>query len=273
MKASKKLNHSSDCLQKNWLAEMRQILTPSGLVDKIVQDRITKHIHSCFLAMDNLQTNSLFFLLDSTHMEYLFVSNSTQAVLGFSKDEIIEKGFQWLFSLLSPAELEYKKTVVDDFLSFLKSLGREKTLNVTVRYDIVALRKDAKRVHLLEEVMFPEVNDQGEPVLISCFLHDIGDYINTEKRQCRIYLHNHDGLQTIFSKAYCVCQKEKAPLSRREIQVLEQFSNGLTTTQVAKKLFVTENTIKTHRKNILLKLDVQNTAEAVKFSIKNKWII
>ena len=185
---------------------------PSGLVDKTIQDRITKHIYSCFLAMDNFQTNSLFFLLDSTRMEYVFVSNSTQTVLGFSRDEIIEKGFQWLFTLLSPAELAYKKTVVDDFFGFLKTLGREKMMNSTVRYDIVCLRKNGTKVHLLEEVMFPEVSEQGEAILISCFLHDIDDYVDTEKRQCHIYLIQSDGLEMIFSKNYSVDEKKKIPL-------------------------------------------------------------
>ena len=270
----KKINniHFNEWLEKNWLVEMRHILTSSNRVDKMIQDRIAEHTNNCSLVMDNFQINTLFMLLDARKMEYLFVSRSTQAVLGFNRDEIIKNGFQWLFTLLSPVELAYKKTVVEDIFDFLKTLSREKIMNSTVKYDIVCHRKDGEKVHLLEELMFPEVNEQGEPVLISCFLHDISDYVDTEKRQCHIHLHSDEGSQMIFSKNYCVTEKESGPLSHRELQVLEHFSNGLTTSEVANNLFITLNTVKTHRKNILSKLDVHNTSEAVKYCIKKKWI-
>ncbi|MEO6253659.1 MAG: LuxR C-terminal-related transcriptional regulator [Ferruginibacter sp.] len=272
MKRKKNNNHVNEWVEKNWLGEMRQILTSSNRVDKMIQERIAEHTHSCSLVMDNVQINTLFMLLDARNMEYLFVSRSTQTVLGFNRDEIIKNGFQWLFTLLSPVELTYKKTVVEDIFNFLKTLSREKIMNSTVKYDIVCHRKDGKKVHLLEELMFPEVNEHGDPVLISCFLHDISDYVDPEKRQCHIYLNSHEGSEMIFSKNYCVTEKKRGPLSHRELQVLEHFSNGLTTTEVAKNLFITLNTVKTHRKNILSKLDVHNTSEAVKFCIKNKWI-
>lgn len=262
----------SEKLQARWLDEMRQILTPTSVVKKSSQARVVNHIKNCFLAAEKLQTNSLFFLLDSTKMEYVFVSNSTQSVLGFSKEEVIKNGFQWLFSLLTTSELEYKQIVVNDFFAFLKEQGKEKIMNCTVRYDIVVQRKDGKKIHLLEEVMVSEVNESGDPVLISCFLHDIGEYIKTEHRQCHIYLRQDDELKTIFSRKYQVFEKSEMPLSRRELQILQQFANGLTTQQVAKKLYITENTVKSHRKNILFKLTVKNTTEAVREALSKSWI-
>ena len=262
----------SEKLQARWLDEMRQILTPKSVVKKSSQARVVSHIKNCFLAAEKLQTNSLFFLLDSTKMEYVFVSNATQSVLGFTKEEAIKNGFQWLFSLLTSSELEYKQIVVNDFFTFLKELGKEKMMNCTVRYDIVVQRIDGKKVHLLEEVMVSEVSESGDPVLISCFLHDIGDYVKTEHRQCHIYLRQDGELKTIFSKKYQVFEKSEMPLSRRELQILQQFANGLTTQQVAKKLYITENTVKSHRKNILFKLGVKNTTEAVREALSKSWI-
>jgi DNA-binding NarL/FixJ family response regulator len=52
-------------------------------------------------------------------------------------------------------------------------------------------------------------------------------------------------------------------VSRREIEVLECLANGLTTSQIAAQLFVSENTIKTHIRHILEKLNASNRAEAV----------
>mgnify|MGYP005836714553 CR=1 FL=1 len=52
-------------------------------------------------------------------------------------------------------------------------------------------------------------------------------------------------------------------LSERELDVLRCLSRGLTTSQVAAELFVSENTVKTHIRHILKKMKVGNRVEAV----------
>jgi DNA-binding NarL/FixJ family response regulator len=52
-------------------------------------------------------------------------------------------------------------------------------------------------------------------------------------------------------------------LSKRELEVLECLSQGKTTLQIASELFVSENTVKTHVRHILDKLEASNRAEAV----------
>lgn len=52
-------------------------------------------------------------------------------------------------------------------------------------------------------------------------------------------------------------------LSDREMEVLNCLANGLTTLQIAAALFISENTVKTHIRHILEKLDASNRTEAV----------
>lgn len=53
------------------------------------------------------------------------------------------------------------------------------------------------------------------------------------------------------------------PLTERELEVLQLVCDGLTNQQIADKIFVSVNTIKTHNKNIFEKLDVKNRTQAV----------
>jgi len=53
-------------------------------------------------------------------------------------------------------------------------------------------------------------------------------------------------------------------LSKREIDVLTLISKGFSNNEIAEELFVSQNTIKTHIKNIYLKLDVKNRIQALK---------
>lgn len=57
-------------------------------------------------------------------------------------------------------------------------------------------------------------------------------------------------------------------LSKRELEVLECLAKGLTSTQIAAHLFVSENTVKTHVRHILEKLEASNRAEAVSKAVK-----
>lgn len=52
-------------------------------------------------------------------------------------------------------------------------------------------------------------------------------------------------------------------LSDRELEVLECLADGDTTSQIAARLFISENTVKTHVRHILEKLDAANRTEAV----------
>ncbi len=57
-------------------------------------------------------------------------------------------------------------------------------------------------------------------------------------------------------------------LSSREMEVLECLAQGMTTAQIAEELFISENTVKTHVRHILEKLEAANRAEAVSKAIQ-----
>ncbi len=56
-------------------------------------------------------------------------------------------------------------------------------------------------------------------------------------------------------------------LTRREKEVLEQIQAGLSTKEIAEKLFISDKTVETYRSNLLLKFQVKNVASLVRESI------
>jgi DNA-binding CsgD family transcriptional regulator len=58
-------------------------------------------------------------------------------------------------------------------------------------------------------------------------------------------------------------------LTRREKEILLLIANGLTNNEIAEKLFLSSETIKTHRKNMMRKLELSNTAGLVKYAVEN----
>ncbi len=61
-------------------------------------------------------------------------------------------------------------------------------------------------------------------------------------------------------------------LTPKEKDVLKKIAQGLSTKEIASALKVSENTVETHRKNMLLKMEAKNVAELVKKASKLYWL-
>jgi DNA-binding NarL/FixJ family response regulator len=61
-------------------------------------------------------------------------------------------------------------------------------------------------------------------------------------------------------------------VSRREREVLQLIVDGLTNPQIAEKLFISLHTVDSHRKNLLAKFNVNNTASLIRVAIKNNLV-
>ena len=61
-------------------------------------------------------------------------------------------------------------------------------------------------------------------------------------------------------------------LTRREKEVLELISAGMTNAEIAEKLFVSTTTVDTHRKNLLAKFEIKNTASLIRLATQHQFI-
>jgi DNA-binding NarL/FixJ family response regulator len=58
-------------------------------------------------------------------------------------------------------------------------------------------------------------------------------------------------------------------LTRRELDVLKLFSDGLTYKEVGLKLFISPRTVESHKQNIMAKLNLNSTAEMIKYATRH----
>lgn len=57
---------------------------------------------------------------------------------------------------------------------------------------------------------------------------------------------------------------QRLGISKREYEVLELIAQGLSNQEIAEKLFVSLNTVKTHSSNLFMKLEVRRRTEAIR---------
>ena len=61
-------------------------------------------------------------------------------------------------------------------------------------------------------------------------------------------------------------------LSAREVEIVQLVAEGMSNKEIAEKIFLSVHTVTTHRKNIMSKLGVNNTAGLVMFAIRQNLI-
>lgn len=66
--------------------------------------------------------------------------------------------------------------------------------------------------------------------------------------------------------------EQKIKLSQRETEVLQLVFEGLSTTEIGEKIFLSPRTVETHRSNLLAKTGCKNTAQLIQFGLKNGYL-
>ncbi|HBQ81443.1 MAG TPA: DNA-binding response regulator [Bacteroidales bacterium] len=66
--------------------------------------------------------------------------------------------------------------------------------------------------------------------------------------------------------------KRHEKLSERELQVMLMLAKGKSVTEIAKEIFISDNTVSTHRAHILEKMGMKKNAELTMYAIKNNLI-
>ncbi|MEP6927187.1 MAG: response regulator transcription factor [Ginsengibacter sp.] len=102
---------------------------------------------------------------------------------------------------------------------------------------------------------------------------------NSSKEELLAAIHTVNGGGIFFSgeagealKEYQKSSKDQPVLSSREKEILGLIAEGYTNPQIAEKIFLSPFTVDSHRKNLLAKLKVKNTASLIKLAVEIKLI-
>ncbi|HEX2984026.1 MAG TPA: response regulator transcription factor [Ignavibacteriales bacterium] len=108
---------------------------------------------------------------------------------------------------------------------------------------------------------------------------DMDEFINAVKTvACGKEYFNEKVSQSIMSNYIKSVQKKEEDgerhfaLTNREIEIVKLIAAGFTSQEIAEKLFISYFTVGKHRKNIMKKLELKNTAELVRYAMKEGYV-
>ena len=194
--------------------------------------------------------NAAIFLYDIKSARYIWTNNGYYNIIGYTEEEILtlmpdfnEKFFHAHDKYIMQKKIDlYNKNDVDSW-SGIYRLKHKQGHWVWV-YSITTIFKYDKNYN---------------PGWITGIVIDIPLKLNTEKQ-----------LDKLYKESVKLRNKTKIDkLTKREKEILILIAKGESYSAIANKLYISTNTVNSHRKNMLKKLNLKNIATLACFAVKN----
>jgi two-component system, NarL family, response regulator NreC len=94
------------------------------------------------------------------------------------------------------------------------------------------------------------------------------DLVHAIRSVCRGEVYLSPGVAGAIAEAYAAPKPDAAPLSVRELQVLQLIAEGDSTKKIAARLGISAKTVESHRTKLMQKLAIHDTASLVRYAIR-----
>ncbi|WP_394750993.1 response regulator transcription factor [Spongiimicrobium salis] len=214
-------------------------------------------------------TNKSIYIIDYQKKGFEFVSKNPLFLCGHTADEVKEMGYEFYFKYVIPGDLDLLLKINQIGFDFYDQVPLKDRINYSISYDF-HLRNQEDNIILLNQKLTPLfLTADGKIWKAICIVSlstasDSGNIVVVKDGDNKMFKYN--------LKDDCWSSSEIVELSKREKEILRLSSRGFTINDISKKLFVSPDTIKFHRKKLFEKLEVSNITEAISFGSNNNLI-
>ncbi len=242
--------------------EFKKIWNSGGLNEDI--DVINNLVENNPLLHETLwmQGNALA-VLDIKTMQYPLILGDVEKVCGWSKEYFYEVGVEGYLSKFLPADLlglgEFSKQIN----AYLPALSQQQIKQFRSIYDYQIYGQDGSVRRVCQEGLPLKTDAEGHIVYLLAYVSDITHFKREGKQH--ICLSGGATVRLIEIDNATNRSKELTMLSKREQEIAKLLGKGLLSEQIASQLFISVNTVNTHRQNMLKKFGVADTTELLNF--------
>jgi len=207
------------------------------------------HATNIILHLVNECSFTFFTMTDYTTMKYFFVSPKIEQMIGYPYEMFANGGLEFLFSLQHPDETDSLRLIHKQIVFFFNSLPSEYKLNYSYAYDVRLRKADGAYIRLLCQLDCEELDKDGHLSVGRKTYTDITSYDSFPYLQLVISHHNKTcGIQDLIYRFNPLQLGSKLP--KREKEVNDWVSQGLSSKEIGEKLNLSKNTVDTHRRRI-----------------------
>jgi len=199
------------------------------------------------------------YLIDYQLGRFAFVNHALAAMLGVRREDLINQKISVIASFIHPDDLPMIIEVLKKAGDILKKMLQAERSTVKFRVFYRILKADGSFCWCMQSNKV--INDTANNTQI-----DLGMMVCLPEHQTldRVVGYLKTDKKCIEISGKVDSEKPISLLSSREIEVITLVSKGFNSREISQKLLLSEQTIKIHRKNILKKLNVNSSIQAIR---------
>ncbi len=218
------------------------------------------------ISISKIQDVSIY-VIDYYKRKFAYVSDCPLFLCGHSAKEVQEWGFEYLQKIIPRNDLEMLLEINTKGFDFFYNLPIAERDRCFISYDFNLKHRNGSTILINQKLTPLNITRKGDMGFALCLISH-----SFNKTSGNVFIQMLDNSKrynySFGSKKFI--EEDTIKLSGREQQVLKLMMNERATCKIASLLYVSENTIKHHKKNIYEKLGVNCMEEAIFYAkIKN----
>jgi DNA-binding CsgD family transcriptional regulator len=209
-------------------------------------------------------------VLDVRTGRYCFVSNSVSRVLGYPASAFTEGGISFLQEIIHPADAPHAWHLTKRVWDSIMALPPAKRKGYQFNRHYRVLKADRSYVRLLEQSTVLHTDNQGNITHVLGVCTDISGCMGSTVPVASAISQGDEPCR--MGPAADDRSSFPVQLSKREKEIVRLIADGFSSKQIADKLFISLNTVNTHRKKIIEKTNSRNAGGLVQFAILHNLI-
>lgn len=199
--------------------------------------------------------NQAFYILDWRNGKLVF-AKGIKNLLGFNDDQITFLDVAQ--NLIHPEDKEKLGHVTKEVSTYC--FQNNVMLGGVFRLSYRMQKADGSYIKVMRHTGIYELDEKGQMLSNFTFLDNVTNFENSSKIKFDVFLKGHD-MSELKAKIKVALQTK---VTAKELEVLNHIATGLNTKEIAQKMNIGVETIKSHRKNLLIKFFASNSIEMLK---------
>lgn len=193
------------------------------------------------------------FITNPTTQQYLYFTDNVEHCTGMTKQELYEGGVPYVINRVHPDDRELWTLAVETMMPKLFALPPEQQLRANFQFNYRFQHLDGSYLNIVDNSIPIELTDDDLPYLF------FGQANVTGKNETlpvgmSLSILNDEGQYEELYRMNLSEEMFRNHFTKRENEILGLMTNGLTSKAIAEQLFISVDTVKTHRKRINAKL-------------------
>ena len=210
------------------------------------------------------QTGTFCYSIDYRSLRFRYISPGVTHLLGYRPDAWLFAGPRKIFKYVHPEDQGSVERMCSEIRREISRQPAKKRDSLTFSFTFRVLDVTGKYLHLKHNLVFPRLDTQGNPLTDFVVVTDITAL--QSPHPCMLHVRRGGRRKVDTVRVQIFSGSDDVDFSRREIEVLQLVAQGCSSLEISQRLFISYNTVCSHRKNLLKKAGVNRTVDLLRYA-------